>query len=49
MESGRGGSSAPSYKDAVTSRSKSPTGNSKGSMNYRNRDNEKEIDGTRTK
>jgi len=49
MESGRGGSSAPSYKDAVASRSKSPTGTSKGGMNYRNRVNEKETDGTRTK
>jgi len=33
----------------VASRSKSPPGNSEDGMNYRNRDNEKETDGTRTK
>lgn len=49
MENGRGGSSTPSYKDAVANGSKSPTGNSKNNMNYRIRDNEKEIEGTRTK
>lgn len=49
MESGKGGSSTRSYKDAVSSRSISPTRNSKDGMNYRNRDNEKETDGTRTK
>ena len=46
MESGRKGSSAPSYKEEVASRSKGPIRNSKSDMNYRFRDNEKETDGT---
>lgn len=38
-----------SYKNIVANRSKSPTGSSKGCMNERNMDNEKETYGTRTK
>lgn len=49
MEGGRGGSSAPSYKDVVASRSKSPMGNNKGCTNERNKDNKEEEDGTKTK
>ena len=49
MESGRGGSSVPSYRDVVASRNKSPIGNNRVCMNDRNRDKEKETDGTRTK
>ena len=49
MKSGRVGSSAPSYKDVVANRSKSPTGNSEDGMNYKIRDNEKETDVTKKK
>ena len=49
MESCSGGSSTPSYKDAVANRSKGSTRNSKSDKNYKIKDNEKEIDGTRTK
>lgn len=44
-----GGSPTPSYKEAVAKRSKSPVGTSKDDMNFKNRVNEKETDGTRTK
>jgi len=48
MNGGKGGSSAPSYKDAISSRSKSLMGNSKYCTNERNMGNEKEVDGTIT-
>lgn len=44
-----GGSPTPSYKEVVANRSKSPARTSKEDMNFKNRVNEKETDGTRTK
>ena len=49
MEGCRGGSSTPSYKDAIASRGKSPLGNVRGSVEEEKRNNEKETDGARPK
>lgn len=48
MEGARGGSSTPSYKDAVAGKGKTPIISNKSFVNGRNRDKEKETDGNKT-
>jgi len=49
MECSRGGSSTPSYKEVTTSRGKSPLGKVRGSGEEGGKNNEKELNGDRSK
>jgi len=49
MEGCKGGSSTPSYKDAIASRGKSPLGNVRGFVEEEKRNNEKETYGATPK